>query len=120
VTVWPSRPDGFQVAPPSDDRYTPVAPTAANNTGSTMKNDDSAIARTSPAGSPAPGPVNVVAPSFETSTPRAVAITSAGPGHSSRCTQVSRTAVGAKVRPPSGERSRPALVAANTVGSDCG
>ena len=64
--------------------------------------------------------MNVVAASFETSTPRAVAITSAGPGHSRRCTQVSRTAVAENVAPPSGERSSPPLVAAKTVGSDCG
>ena len=84
-----------------------MAPTAAKSTGSTAKNDDSAIARTSPAGSPAPGPANVVAPSFETSTPRAVAITSAGPGHSRRCTQVSRDRGGGE-----GARRRPASAAA--------
>ena len=74
-----------------------------------------------PRAAPRPGPVNVVAPSLETQHARArwraPAPAPATPAGAPRCRA---TAVAAKVRPPSAERSRPALVAAKTVGSDCG
>src|SRR5512134_3625071 len=89
----------------------------ANSTGSTEKYDDGASASTRPGGSPEPWGWNVAAPSFENTTPFDVPITSAGPGHSSRCTAAPRCPARRKVAPASGEPTRPSVVPAKSVGS---
>ena len=72
---------------------------AAKSTGSTAKYDESAIARTGPAGRPGPGPAKRAPSSLVTRSPRSQATTSAGPGHSRRCTAVPESAVGCERAP---------------------